>query len=369
MLARARRDVNLARGAESFFLGVTAMLIAVCAAVHAGAALDDVGAWLAGLLAGYFAGASWWVERRPDITRLARKVDKRLRLGGLLVTAFECESAGDDSLVAQLLGERVRRNVSVMDVVRAALPNSIPFLAPPFAAAALLAATLDEPPTDRSWVAPRTLALMTEMENVRESVLDSIEAGELDADLLQQALALETQARVLARKSASADGEAEDLREDLESLDRSLTDLALQMPPGSAAREAVRDAEALADGALSGLDSTKSGDPESGPDSSDSGRQDPDAGTSKPDPAGTGKGDLGENGANALANGATDGRISAPPSPVDANPAESGAATRASDRAHGVAAGRWWPESYAGVVERWAQARRSARTEPTSERD
>ncbi len=367
MLARAWRDVSLARAAEAFFLGLTAMLVAVSAALHAGAELGDIEAWLAGLLTAFFAGASWWFERKPDIARLAQKVDAKLRLDGSLVTAFECESGDENSGVARLLAERIRQSVRVSDVVRAALPNSIPFLAPPFAAAALLAATLNEPPTDKTWIRPRTLALMTEMESVRESVLDGIEAGALDADLLQQALALENQARDLARKSSREGAEPADWREDMENLDQSLADLALQMPPRSPALEAIRDAEALTDGALSGLDRSEDKEAETSSGSGNIARDGPDSGADGSASEVAGEDVLGEKGTGSLANGAADGRISAPLTPADANPA--GAAARGvPDRTHGVAAGRWWPESYAGVVERWAEARRTARKE-TSERD
>jgi len=142
-----------ARVAECGMVGVGAFLITLAAACASDGALDSAGPWVLAALASGAGAASYWLEVRPNQARLARAIDRRLRLSGGLLTAFECERAAPQAAFSVLVARHVLARVAPRAVVRAGLPNSAPFLALPFLGAGVLALALDArvPQRDAQW--------------------------------------------------------------------------------------------------------------------------------------------------------------------------------------------------------------------------
>jgi hypothetical protein len=105
------------------------------------------GAGIAAGLGGILATLGWWLERRPDIAAVVRRIDRRAGWSGELVTAFEVgrrNSARPPATeVERTLAGRVAARLSLKRCLRAAAPSSVALLALPFASAAVLLLALD----------------------------------------------------------------------------------------------------------------------------------------------------------------------------------------------------------------------------------
>lgn len=347
------RAVRLARLAESVLLGATALGIGLAAAVVSGPRGRSIASWTdvwgVAAIGALACALAWWCEHRSRPAAVAARIDRRLRLGGALVTGFEIEGrlARDGrapSGVGRLLIERTARRAARRDCLRVALPRSGPFLAPPLIAAGLLAAALDFRRETPATVALSTLhaGLAGEASALGTTAAAELRAGELTPGEVRAALDLAARAGRLERRAAEAAGEAGEERAARESGDEAsalrdeLEQLLTRIPPGSETARVAERAAAWADLAARGA--RDGGDPTGDFD-----------GTPKPEVAvEPGDGTMsGSTRPAASVAGASDGSTD-PSGPSAAREAE-----------RGVAADRWWPERYDGVVERWVEARRA----------
>jgi len=379
----------MARTAEALLVGLGLALCALGAAVLQGRSLGDPLAVGAAAAAGAAMGAAWFLDLRPRVERLAREVDRALRLDGALVTAWEAElraarAAGHPAgrpvspavqapppalveLLARGVCERVRR----ADAVRAALPRSAPILAVPFLAAALLAwavdrhaASLPGPHLD-----PVLGRAVEELDAAERAAQAELAQGRMRAEDLRELAALRRAARELQVAGAAGAQPGEErpgeLDQRLAELGRRLDDLLRERVRDPLVARALERVATCVDAARAGLEHEgmrRSGEP--GPPAASAGtRPEPGAGRdAHPGP--------GPPGASPLANGAGDGTMSAPAGgatranePERADPAAApgaGEAPRTGERAGGVAFDLRWPERHAGLVARWVEARRAA---------
>ena len=358
IVRRASRAVAMARGAEAFLLGSSVLLVALAAAVVSGVELATLDAWGAAVLAGGFAAASWWLERRPEPHRIALDVDRATRQDGRLLTAFESEGGAPDAPLTRLLAREVRERLSPGAAVRAALPNSMPFLALPFLAAALLASVLEARPrdvADLARVAPLARGVSAELERARDLAVESARAGELSQGELREVLELDGRARELANRSRSGALEAAELEQRMEALRTDIERLARDTATSAELAAALERAATYADGALMGLADALA---ELGPQ--------PAAGTDEPPGAVDAEGSSGPDSGSedsaadsALANGEPIGTMSGHSAPGEPGEPEPQPDPDESPPAGAVGSGAWWPERFAGVVGRWVEVRRA----------
>jgi hypothetical protein len=363
----AWRAVRLARAGEALLLGVSGVLLALAAALRSGAALGEGASIAAALLTGAGLAGAWLVERWPRPAQVARLVDSRLGLDGALVTAFEGGAVADPAPLAALLDARVLARVRARDVVRAALPNSTPFLAVPFLAFALLGWCIERRPEradPRRAVAPLAQGLADELSRAVDAGLDAVEAGELGQPELQELMALEREGRELARRAGAHGASAQELDAAFAEVLEGVRDAARDMGTAPELTSALTRADALGEAARMGLEDALEGSgagrAQEPPRAGDGAREDPSGAGGPGDGRDGAAGGAGGKPAPDLTNGGPDGRIPGR-SPSATVPEDGDTPSPSADPEEaGVTAGRWWPDRHSGVVGRWVEARRAA---------
>ena len=307
--------------AESLLLAGSAG-IATGAATLARLPADAEGQAIAiALLVSALAGASWALERIGDRASVAREVDRQRGSKGAVLTAFQAESAGDASGLAQLLGSRVAHEVSTRSYARAAVRSSAPLLALPWLAIALWSLAVDSAgaPARDSIRSSSSASVAGHAAGIRSRAERLATTRELGAEVEAELARIAEDATALAAARVQPGIPASDTASELRDLERRLDVLQRSIP-----RETVTAGDG--DGTMAGPDSGI--DP--GSDASMRDRTTP----ARPVEL-------------------------EPGAPVPGGPAPaSGSAER------GVLASRWWPPRYDAVVDRWVATRRHASGSP-----
>jgi len=325
----AFRALALARGVECALIGSGTLLVLLAVLAWEGALLGSFSPWAVAVGCGGFAAATWWLEHNPRPDGVARRLDKRLGLDGMVFTAWEVERQEDE--LGGLLSERVASRVPRRRALDAVLPASAPLLVLPFLGAGMLAFALDvreaeEDPGQRTLEYTRSarghLAEATALEELPSELIEELQAlGEASEALLEG----------LEAEPSAAEGPAFD--ELLEEIGR----LREEVPAGEETFRALDRAEELLEAARLALAGAE-GSPELG--GSGAGSQDTEGG-------GSGHSD------------AQGGTISGldPRDLTAETPALAGEEWRGPEGALGP--GTYWPEEHRGVVSRWIEQTRA----------
>lgn len=303
---------------ESLMIAASAGIVTMTSAVAGGSPTTDGQALTVALAVAILAGFAWGFERSANARSVARAMDRRFGLSGAWLTAYEAESRGSSSPLANLLAREIAPAASVNRFVSEAAKSSALFLAAPLASAALWSLAIEareSSPVDRI-AATRTAGTMSG--SVRGEALHS-EATRLAAlpglssDLVEKLRALAAEAQALQsqpRRSAVFDPDRSAIECDI------------------AARLEVLRHSALPSGMT--------------PDARDGTMEGPGA-RIEPSP------------------GASMHQTTPPSSvPISASGATSPGTEAAADAERGVLASRWWPTRYDSIVERWVESGRAA---------
>ena len=201
----------------------------LAAARFSGLELDRLDVWCVALLGAFACGVSWWLEHRTVEPEVARKLDRRLRHQGALVTAYELERRGDDAPITRLLIARVLHRLRRAEALRAMLPPLGVPVAAPFLGAALVAVALDsnrpEPPAPQIGTVGTGMA--QQMDELRRAVVRT-EGPYLDT--AQKVMELARDARMLERNLNEAGRSEKPLAELRPEIDRIDYELAALSP-------------------------------------------------------------------------------------------------------------------------------------------
>ena len=342
VVRRVSLGLVAARAAESLLLALAAALVTCAAGVVSGLALAEVGGLA--LLCAACAGASWWLEHPVAAARTARELDRRLLHHGALETAFELEGrAGALAPLETLVQARVLARLRADEAVRALFPPLFVPVAAPAAAALLLffvsEARVTPEPEGADFAAlaegfERALALPT------LSAETTGLAGEAPDGGLSWAQAEEVLSALHARQALPF--QAEDWRQDpsallarVETLDRQLAELGSTSERASELAARIEAARPWLDALRMGLAAEVAG-----------AARDGSAGQAGSN--GTPQGTIGGSSSGAASSeGATSPAAAAPSGPLPEL---------------GTQAGTWWPAEYDGLVERWIELSRAARS-------
>ncbi len=243
LVFRIWQTTCLARSGEAVLLGLGLGFLTLAASSTPGAGLGWVSLGLA-VATGLAFGVSWYMDQKPQPRAVAQLIDRGLRMGGALTTAFEAEQRGEASEVLGLLALSVRARVKVRAALRAALPNSLPFLAAPLIGATVLFSVRHQPepaPPLSAWVAPALGAMGDRLQQAKDLALENVEAGLQDAqaagvlaDLERRTRALEESCQQRSGPPEEAAERAQALRAQLEGIERDLRPLVSPDPnPGT----------------------------------------------------------------------------------------------------------------------------------------
>jgi hypothetical protein len=363
LVRAAWRFLVALRAVECALVGASAAVLTLAAGIYSGSATDALALRIASTIAAVLAALSWWLEHEPDLDSTERRIDRREQFGGELVTAFEVgrkhasraarEHRAVDADIAneieRALGERVASRLTLARCLRAIAPASAVLLAAPLAGAAVLFAAIDH------------------AHYVQSCSADAADGATLGVDGALGSLAAGAQ----SLRTAAASAETEDARaltalaEDVEHVRASVATRALS--PAAASSEL--------DGAIDRVRALS----ERSDASSKSVRDEPSA-TTELDRARraleSARAELARNASDARSRtdrarvaepSRNDGERSAPsiiarPDVVPPDPSEpterSSGASAAEER--GASGGRWWPERYDAIVERWVEMQRAS---------
>ena len=198
----------------------------MAAAYGSGLAAARVDAIAVALVTGVAGGLAWFLEQRLAEGQVVRRLDRLLRHGGALVTAWEIE--GDPQFTAQPLAQlcvrRVLDRLRMREALRVLVPSVAPPVLVPLAGATLLGLALD---AKRGAQETRFLpldGLEQELDALSASALGAREAGRLaDAELRE--LLVTQQGLDKLRLELGQDEPPPGADRRLEEFDRSLRDL------------------------------------------------------------------------------------------------------------------------------------------------
>ena len=377
------RATALAYVAEAVLVGAFASLTALAAIAWQGSTLASLGAWGAALLAGGFAGASWWLSVRVLPADIARRIDRSLGHKGGFVTAWEGVSRSRPSGLVLLLARGIQKRTPLALAKRAVLPNSMPFLALPFLGATLLAIVRSDDGGESlapDWV-PRVAGFAAAMGDVEAAARAGFGTEEIDADVLRELVESSAAARQLERRAELGDCGPDEARPAVEELLRELDSLTPELSPLSDLAQALERATSHADSLLMaeegplGAELPPSTDP--GTDLGADLASERANGPAGPPVAQRGPGaGLDFDGAAdpELTNASGEGTMVDRSDRRDAEPeasASSGEADGALGEAGpaGVASGRWWSKRDGRVIELWQERLRASAGRPAKGED
>ena len=365
LVLRVWTATRLACTAEALLLGSGLSLLTLAAAWHSGAGSGWTALGLA-LFAGVVFGISWRIEQRPQLHRVARGVDEGLRLGGALVTAFESEQTGADGPLVRLLSLRVRSRVRVVQALRAALPNSLPYLAAPLLATVVLVSVRgggEELVQPGAFLAPALGAMADALAEAKRMGFEDVASGLTTQERVSLLADLEREARALAAKGERSmparepgSTQAKELSERLDRMEQKLeghleqldSDPAGPLPDPGAAEQGQAPRRAI-ERALAHLDSARHA---LGQASQGSG-EDADMGSGAfgaPDEVADS--DAGDNSSGSLASGDESGTIPPTPTTPESNPEPP---LEPKSQYGGLSGAGIWPARHRELVGAWAK--------------
>ncbi len=367
LVRRVWTATRLACTAQALLLGAGLSLLTLAAAWSSGAGSDWTALGLA-LSAGVVFGASWRIEQRPQLHRVAQGVDEGMRLGGALVTAFESEQTGADGPLVRLLSLRVRSRVRVVQALRAALPSTLPFIAAPLLGVVVLVSVRgagEEPDRPGAFLAPALGAMADALAEAKRMGFEDVASGLTTQESVSLLADLEREARALAEKgersmstNEAGPTQAKHLSKQLDRMEEKLEGHLEQLDPDSAAsapeggvmpqREAPRRA---IERALAHLDSARHALSKASAGSGAGGAPEPGRGVlgaedGVADSAGEDKSP------GSLASGDESGTISPPPTTTEPNP---GSTPGSSPPRGGLSGAGIWPARHRELVGAWAR--------------
>jgi hypothetical protein len=331
-VAVARRGLHSVRWFQGLCLGLAAALVALAAGLHGSDGVLSPSLFVAAGVNGVLVLLLWGLTHRASAAQVAREVDRALGENGALFTAWEIEGQPQPSPIAQRLAQEVAGGAPPGRMLRSILPMTLPLLAVPFAACALLFSAMEGARRDAS---------QEDIEGVVAKLREGIGA-------------------VVADAPGSGDGAAQSLsaleRQELQQLMRQVGDLGKDLQAGEAAPEEIEDiqekvaelgerlASESSEQLRNGLERTQAAldsarmSLEGGNSSGANSPSNQDSGGGKGSSAGTGLAKSGEVGRMGAQN---------PPSP------------RASQALQpGVLGSPSWPAAYDGIVRRWVESAR-----------
>ena len=324
--------LTLARGVECALIGGGTLLGTLAVLVCERNSLGSLDAWSVALACGAFAGATWWLEHSPEPAGVARRLDRRLGMDGMLFTAWESER--EEGALGGLLSGRVAARVPKRRALEAVLPTSAPLLVLPFLGAGMLAFALDvrvseEDPTER---------LRELTRGARGHIAQAGHEGELSPELAAELEALAAASDLLLEDletspSSTTAAAYEELLSEVERLRE-------EVPAGEEASRALDQAEELFEAARLALGEE----------------------ALVVDGEGSGQGSSAEEGGQGGRGGAQGGTMSG----IDprAETAPDGLAQETWEGPEGaLGPGTHWPEEHRGVVRRWVEKVRNQETE------
>lgn len=324
--------LTVARGVECALIGAGTLLGTLAVMVWERNPLDSLDAWCVAVACGALAGGTWWSEHSPKPSGVARRLDRKLSMDGMLFTAWESER--DEGAMGGLLSDRVVARVPKRRALEAVLPASAPLLVLPFLGAGMLAFALDvrvseEDPTER---------LRELTRGARGHIAQAGHEGELSPELAaeMEALAAASDALLEGLETSPSSSTAAALEELLVEVER----LREEVPAGEEASRALDQAEELFEAARLALG---------------------EEGLAM-DGEGTGQGSSAEEGGQGGRGGAQGGTISG----LDprAETAPDGLTQETWEGPEGaLGPGTHWPEEHRGVVRRWVEEVRNQETE------
>lgn len=329
-MSYARSGLRRARLGEALCFGAAAGMGVAATALLGGVDKSLELCWL-GVGVGSVAGATWLLGAPVQIERVARRIDRKLRFEGALVTAWEGEREADSpSGLAALLSERVRLRLRKRDALAAVLPPLAPAVVVLLVGVAVLflGLTREEARVEKVDVASLVGAARERLVAARSEALEGLESGDTETAEAQAMIdAVQALEAWTPESGASGLERLEDALDQGAGID---PELALELERAKAQLEAAR-AELLRQNEGS---SGTEGDPET-------------AGSGASGPEGLTPG--GEDGMMTGSSGGSegpttedtkDGDNSSPPSIGD--PLREGATFCA-----------WWPDEYDGFVRAW----------------
>jgi hypothetical protein len=304
--------------------------MALTAGLQGGSELSDPGLVLVASLHGMGVFALWLVVHRRAPSQVARDVDDALELEGALFTAWEAEGSPRPTRLARQLALNVASGASHRKMMRASLPATLPLLAVPLAALALLVNVLEDSRSSSRGQDLKDLA------HELEQGLSSVAGGGSAADGAGEELSV-TELRdlnQLVRKVGSisdklAEGEAQG--EELAQMAEELAEMESLLGPD--ADESLRNGLRRAQTAL------------------DAGRmaQDGDSGPATAEDEAEGNAGPGRSSGSSLASTAEDGRI------LGSNSPSGGIPPGSTSPAAGVLGIPSWPRAHDEIVRRWVE--------------
>ena len=324
--------LTVARGVECVLIGGGTLLGTLAVLVWERNSLGSLDAWCVAIACGALAGATWWFEHSPRPSGVARRLDRKLSMDGMLFTAWESER--EEGALGGLLSDRVVARVPKRRALEAVLPASAPLLVLPFLGAGMLAFVLDvrvseEDPTER---------LRELTRGARGHIAQAGDESELSPELAAEleALAAASDELLEGLETSPSSSTAASLEELLTEVER----LREEVPAGAEASRALDQAEELFEAAKLALGE----------------------GGLAMDGEGTGQGSSAEEGGQGGRGGAQGGTI--PGLDPRAETAPDGMTQETWEGPEGaLGPGTHWPEEHRGVVRRWVEEVRTQETE------
>lgn len=330
--------LRAARATESMLISASAFALTLACAVYSSGETVGAQELVVAVVCAGLAAATWWWPRRLGEPAVAKRLDRKLNLDGAYLTAWEVESGRLESTpLSRLLAARISARVQGSHVVRTTLPNSTPWIAAPFVAAALLALALAEVRSEHesSNATAATGAVVDVLsglrsEAAREGNLSQEDLSEL-GELLQEARAL---AAMDSSELADSDGRMTELEKDLERL-------AAESPVDSALRQGLQESQVFVDQARMTLAETPSA---------------PETGEVSPKPAASPGSEVASGAEPGTMSGSPSGEVG--PTVGSSNRTTLTASEDAPNSAGVFSRGRWWPARHNELVSNWVEARR-----------
>jgi hypothetical protein len=394
------------RLAECAILAASSAALTLAAATFSGPSELGRDAFAAAGITALLTAAAWWLEKRPDVESVVRRIDRREGCAGELVTAYEVgRKRGEHTTeIDRTLTRRVSAKLTRGIALRSVAPRSAAILALPLATSAVFllaressrerAADLGAPRAS-SLVDAAAGSLATASQHLRsasartaasgspaqartrelsaladatESVRRDLESSRLSAEKADSTLAdPEKRAHELAQEE-SIDPAAR--------MDAAAAERALIAARAELARAAGRvplkasDAQSAASSDVPDETSSRSRAHDLGRSASAASQSTATAPSSLSSRSNARGGDAAQSAdgdgrsANVAGDPALRDRAGAPnpgpPSSIDSARAADGTETHE----HGTTGGRWWPRRYDDVVERWIESRRAPSTDP-----
>ncbi|MFT5291195.1 MAG: hypothetical protein ACI8QS_002591 [Planctomycetota bacterium] len=241
VVTAATRTLTALRLVEGILLGIAFGCMTLAAALLSGLATARTDAIVLALAVGLIGGLTWVIEKRRGEPEVVRALDKRMRHGGALLTAWELEGDGVEQPLGKLLISNVLDRLRLKEARFALRPSLAPPVLLPLAGAVVLGLVLDSRgPLVEVQFLPLD-GLDGQLGSLGDSAFDSRSDGKIDSKSMSEVLVVRSEAQDLYTEIRLGDPPA-DAEERLRSLDELIGELA---PGVSGDPELARDLEQM----------------------------------------------------------------------------------------------------------------------------